>query len=88
MIPASLAAAASFPMLLEGLLHMPSLAVLVMLFVGSTGQVIVTRLIDIADHLFHRISRSFRLLLSVSIAEMHSLGNYCRYGRIERRSLQ
>ncbi|KAL5327139.1 hypothetical protein ACEPPN_004831 [Leptodophora sp. 'Broadleaf-Isolate-01'] len=32
MIPASLAAAASFPMLLEGLLHMPSLAVLVMLF--------------------------------------------------------
>ncbi|KAG4412497.1 hypothetical protein IFR04_014353 [Cadophora malorum] len=32
MIPASLAAAASFPMLLEGILHMPSLAVLVMLF--------------------------------------------------------
>ncbi|KAL2074834.1 hypothetical protein VTL71DRAFT_8613 [Oculimacula yallundae] len=32
MIPASLVAAASFPMLLEGLLHMPNLAVLVMLF--------------------------------------------------------
>ncbi|EKD20831.1 uncharacterized protein L3040_000936 [Drepanopeziza brunnea f. sp. 'multigermtubi'] len=32
MIPASLAAAASFPMLMEGILHMPSLSVLVMLF--------------------------------------------------------
>ncbi|KAI9055222.1 hypothetical protein LZ554_000186 [Drepanopeziza brunnea f. sp. 'monogermtubi'] len=32
MIPASLAAAASFPMLMEGILHMPSVSVLVMLF--------------------------------------------------------
>ena len=35
MIPASLAAAASLPMLLEGCLHMPSLPALVMLFVSS-----------------------------------------------------
>ncbi|KAH7360357.1 hypothetical protein BKA65DRAFT_183371 [Rhexocercosporidium sp. MPI-PUGE-AT-0058] len=43
MIPASLAAAASFPMLLEGLLHMPGLAVLVMLFpvIYSTESLIL-----------------------------------------------
>lgn len=41
MIPAAVAAAASLPMLLEGLLHMPSLPVLVMLFVsgGACHQV-------------------------------------------------
>jgi hypothetical protein len=38
MIPASLAAAASLPMLLEGLLHMPSLPVLVMLFVSCLAS--------------------------------------------------
>ncbi len=36
MVPAALSAAASLPMLLEGLLHMPSLPVLVMLFVSHT----------------------------------------------------
>ncbi len=34
MLPASLVAAAAFPMLLQGVLHMPSLPVLVMLFVS------------------------------------------------------
>ena len=37
MIPAAVAAAASLPMLLEGLLHMPSLPVLVMLFVSGNA---------------------------------------------------
>lgn len=37
MIPAAVAAAASLPMLLEGLLHMPSLPVLVMLFVSPAN---------------------------------------------------
>lgn len=35
MAPAAVAAAASLPMLFEGVLHMPSLPVLVMLFVGG-----------------------------------------------------
>lgn len=53
MIPASLAAAASFPMLLEGILHMPSLAVLVMLFVGDTNPLAPSILNDTACHLHH-----------------------------------
>jgi hypothetical protein len=39
MIPAALSAAASVPMLLEGILHMPSLPVLVMVFVSYIGMV-------------------------------------------------
>lgn len=35
MLPAALAAAASFPMLLEGILHLPNLPVMVMLFVSK-----------------------------------------------------
>lgn len=35
MMPASFAGAVAFPMLLQGILHMPSLPVLVMIFVGS-----------------------------------------------------
>ena len=38
MIPASLSAAAAVPMLLEGILHMPSLSVLVMVFVSEIGR--------------------------------------------------
>jgi hypothetical protein len=46
-VPAALSAAVSLPMLLEGLLHMPSLPVLVMLFVSHIvllhGSVLIER---------------------------------------------
>ena len=79
MIPASIAAAASLPLILQGILQMPSLPVLVMLFVGFSTSLSANQAHLPAHHICSGISASIHLRFDVSIAEMSSLGGYFHY---------
>lgn len=89
MIPAAVAAAASVPMLFEGLLHMPSLPVLVMLFVGCADAGLWQLANQfVASGLRSRIPGSLHLLLAVTVPKMASMGDYSCYGGIQHGTLQ
>jgi hypothetical protein len=60
MLPAALAAAVAFPTLLQGILHLPSLSLIVMLIVNPPNQAsIFSAYFVLASYIWYRIFHKF-----------------------------
>jgi hypothetical protein len=80
MMPAAITAAASLPMLLEGVLHMPSLPVVGMLFVSCQASSSLLLLTYLASSICRRVPCS--VCMSFFSSEKTSMGDNPYHGNI------